>query len=60
LGNNEATTAEKYGKENEMRIFVAFLVALAVLYYCDVNYNNGRLSDGVISMERSIFHHMGH
>jgi len=43
-----------------MRIFVAFLIGLAALYYWDVNYNNGRLSDGLISMERSMLHHMGH
>jgi hypothetical protein len=43
-----------------MRILVALLVVLAVLYYWDVNYNNGKLSDGLISMERSMFHHMGH
>jgi hypothetical protein len=41
-----------------MRIFVAFLIALAALYFWDVNYNHSTLSDGV--MERSIFHHMGH
>jgi hypothetical protein len=43
-----------------MRIFVAFLIVLSVLYYWDVNYNNGKLSDGLISMERSIVHSMGH
>jgi hypothetical protein len=43
-----------------MRILVALLVVLAVLYYWDVNYNNGKLSDGLISMERSMLHHMGH
>jgi hypothetical protein len=43
-----------------MRILVALLVVLAALYYWDVNYNNGMLSDGVIGMERSIFHSMGH
>jgi len=42
-----------------MRIFVAFLIVLAALYYWDVNYNNGKLSDGVIRMERSMLHHMG-
>jgi hypothetical protein len=43
-----------------MRIFVALLVFLAALYYWDVNYNNGTLSDGVIRMERSMFHYLGH
>jgi hypothetical protein len=43
-----------------MRIFVALLVVLAVLYFWDANYNNGTLSDGVIRMERSMLHHMGH
>jgi hypothetical protein len=43
-----------------MRILVALLVVLAVLYYWDVNYNNGTLSDGVVRMERSMFHSMGH
>jgi hypothetical protein len=48
-------------KGNEkMRILVALLVVLAVLYYWDVNYNNGTLSDGVVRMERSMFHSMGH
>jgi hypothetical protein len=43
-----------------MRILVALLVVLAVLYYWDVNYNHGALSDGVVRMERSMFHSMGH
>jgi hypothetical protein len=43
-----------------MRFFVVALVVLAVLYFWDLNYNNSTLSDGVIRMERSIFHHMGH
>jgi hypothetical protein len=47
-------------KGDGMRIFVALLVVLAVLYYWDANYNNGILSDGVIRMEKSMFHHMGH
>jgi hypothetical protein len=37
-----------------MRIFVALLIVLAALYFWDVNYNNGTLSDGVIRMKRSI------
>jgi hypothetical protein len=43
-----------------MRIFMTLLIVLAALYFWDINYNNGTLSDGVIRMERSIFHHMGH
>jgi len=43
-----------------MRILLALLIVLAVLYYWDANYNNGTLSDGVIRMERSMFHHMEH
>jgi hypothetical protein len=43
-----------------MRIFVALLIVLAALCYWDVNCNNGTLSDSVIRMERSMFHHMGH
>jgi hypothetical protein len=43
-----------------MRILVALLVVLAVLYYWESNYNNGKLSDGLIRMERSMFHSMGH
>ena len=35
-------------------------LGLAALYYWDLNHNNGTLSDGVIRMERSMFHHMGH
>ena len=45
---------------NEMRIFVAFLIVLAVLYFWDANYNRGLLSDGVIRMGRSMFQHIGH
>jgi hypothetical protein len=43
-----------------MRILVAFLIVLAAIYYWDVNYNQSTLSDGVVRMERSMFHHMGH
>jgi hypothetical protein len=43
-----------------MRIFVALLVVLAVLYFWDVNYNQGTLTDGVIRMERSMFQSLGH
>jgi hypothetical protein len=43
-----------------MRFFVALLIVLAVLYFWDANYNNGTLSDGLIRMEQSMLHHMGH
>jgi hypothetical protein len=43
-----------------MRILVALLVVLAVLYYWDANYNNGKLLDGLVRMEQSMLHHMGH
>jgi hypothetical protein len=52
--------AHERRKGNEMRILVALFVVLAVLYYWDANYNKSALSDGVIRMERSMFHHMGH
>jgi hypothetical protein len=38
-----------------MRMFVAFLIVLTVLYFWDRDYNNGRLLDGLDSMRRSIF-----
>jgi hypothetical protein len=41
-----------------MRIFVALLVVLAVLYFWDVEYNRGTLSDGLIGMGRSVLHGM--
>ena len=43
---------------NEMRIFVASLIVLAVLYFYDQGYNNGKLFDGLDSMRRSISHSM--
>jgi hypothetical protein len=43
-----------------MRILVALLVVLAVVYYWDANYNNGKLLDGSVRMEQSMLHHMGH
>jgi hypothetical protein len=43
-----------------MRIFVAFLIILAVLYFWDVEYNHGTLSDGLSAMGRSILHSVGH
>jgi hypothetical protein len=42
-----------------MRLFVAFLMALSIAYFWDVEYNNGKLSDGLRSMGRSISHSMG-
>jgi hypothetical protein len=42
-----------------MRMFVALLIVLAVAYFWDVEYNNGKLSDGVRSMGRSMSHSMG-
>jgi hypothetical protein len=42
-----------------MRIFVAILIALAAVYFWDVEYNNGVFSDGLRSMGRSIYHSMG-
>jgi hypothetical protein len=42
-----------------MRIFLAILIALAAVYFWDVEYNNGVLSDGVRSMGRSIAHSVG-
>jgi hypothetical protein len=47
-------------KGNEMRIFVALLVVLSVLYFWDRDYNNGKLLDGLDSMRRSIAHSMFH
>jgi hypothetical protein len=43
-----------------MRIFVASLVVLFVLYFWDKGYNNGKLADGIDSMRRDISHHMFH
>jgi hypothetical protein len=42
-----------------MRFVVALLIALAVLYVWDVNYNHGVFSDGVIRMAQSMLHHTG-
>jgi hypothetical protein len=39
-----------------MRGFVASLIVLAVLYFWDKEYNNGRLLDGLHSMRQSIAH----
>jgi hypothetical protein len=50
-------TAEK--GEPAMRTLVASLIVLAVLYFWDKDYNNGRLMNGLQSMGRSISHSMG-
>jgi hypothetical protein len=42
-----------------MRFFMAILVALAVVYFCDAEYNQGKLTDGVQSMGRAMAHSMG-
>jgi hypothetical protein len=41
-----------------MRIFVATLIVLAVLYVWDQGYNNGKLLDGGESIRQSIAHNM--
>jgi len=43
-----------------MRIFLAILIALAVVYFFDAEYNHGKLFDGIQSMGRSILHSMGY
>ena len=43
-----------------MRIFVASLIVLAVLYFWDQSYNNGKLLDGLDSMRQSISHNVFH
>ena len=43
-----------------MRIFVASLIVLSVLYYWDDTYNNSKFLDGLRSMVRSISHNIGH
>ena len=47
-------------RESEMRIFVASIVVLTVLYFWDKDYNNGKLVDGLEGMRRSIAHHVFH
>jgi hypothetical protein len=42
-----------------VRTLVASLIVLAVLYFWDKDYNNGRLFDGLQSMGRSISQSMG-
>ena len=43
-----------------MRIFVASLILLSVLYFWDKDYNNGKLLDGLDSMRRAIIHSVFH
>jgi hypothetical protein len=43
-----------------MRIFVASLIVLSVLYLWDKDYNNGRLLEGLDSMRRAISHSVFH
>ena len=43
-----------------MRVFVASLIVLAVVYFWDTDYNNGRLLDGLDGMWRSISHSVFH
>jgi hypothetical protein len=43
-----------------MRIFVAFLIVLAVAYFLDAEYNHGTLADGARDMGRAILHSVGH
>ena len=43
-----------------MRNLVASLVVLAVLYFWDQGYNNGKLLDGLDSMRQSISHNVFH
>jgi hypothetical protein len=45
---------------SEMRIFVASILVLTVLYFWDKDYNNGKLVDGLEGMRRSIAHHVFH
>ena len=43
-------------RKNEMRSFVAPLITLAVLFFWDEDYNNGRMLDGLDRMRLSISH----
>jgi hypothetical protein len=43
-----------------MRVFIASLIVLSVLYFWDKEYNNGRLLDGLDGMRRAISHSMFH
>jgi hypothetical protein len=41
-----------------MRIVVAFLIALGVVYLWDINYNNSVFTDGAKTMLRDIRHNV--
>jgi hypothetical protein len=43
-----------------MRVFVASLIVLSVLYFWDKDYNNGKLLDGLDGMRRAISYSMFH
>ena len=43
-----------------MSVIVPLLVVLAVLYFWDQGYNNGKLLDGLDSMRRDIAHSVFH
>jgi hypothetical protein len=43
-----------------MRVFVASLIVLSVLYFWDKDYNNDKLLDGLDSMLRDVSHSMFH
>jgi hypothetical protein len=43
-----------------MRVLVASLIVVTVLYFWDQNYNQGQLLDGLESMLRAISHNMFH
>jgi hypothetical protein len=37
-----------------MKMFMAFLIFLAIAYFWDAGYNNGRLADGLVSLGQSM------
>jgi hypothetical protein len=41
-----------------MRVVVASLIVLSVLYFWDRDYNNGKLLEGLDGMRRAISHSM--
>jgi cellobiose-specific phosphotransferase system component IIC len=41
-----------------MKMFMAILAAIAIAYFWDARYNNGRLADGLVSMGQSMSHYM--
>ena len=43
-----------------MRVFMASLIVLSVLYFWDRDFNQGRLLDGLDDMRRAIAHSMFH